>query len=569
MKTYQKRLSKICAIILGILIVIYGAIFLVCKIYLSPAHIKEMIVKQARSKFNRTITVGDDITLTVNLNMSPHLILHDVTVSNSKWASNPYIFKAQEIEFHFDLLAILLKNITIKSITFIAPEVFLEINSRHNNWQDLKNDMQSTPSSSNMKTEVRKISLDRGKLTYNEDKVLLDKLTLAISDHSSQYHLHLEGSHDNLPLKATIDVDDMNDYFKLDLVNLQIAHSDIEGKLKIEGEPSRISGEFHSDRLFLTDFSSGHNNDGGEYKLSDAPLPINMLRDAQIDVKAKFGEIDLAGLKLKNVNIKVANEKNVVRAIIQPAANLVNGKFNFSMAYDINPQTPRLTVAAKTSTLDFAQVLHEMLGKSPISQSTLDFDANLNGRGDNLRSIVGSLGGKILLKVGPGEFLNSNAGIGNVFANVLTSVITFEKDAPSSSFTCGVMNFSVNNGVANAKQGIGIEAANVNVLGNGMVDLRNGRIEFSMIPQNKLSANPVDLAGFSVAQLVSVKGTISKPQTTLNPVNLLQQGTTALLEAGMAGSLSGLAPILAGSSLLNKTTKDPDASPCKTALGAN
>ena len=83
------------------------------------------------------------------------------------------------------------------------------------------------------------------------------------------------------------------------------------------------------------------------------------------------------------------------------------------------------------------------------------------------------------------------------------------------------------------------------MLGHGRIDLRNGRIEFAMVPQT-ITSNPIDLANFSVAQLVTVKGTISKPEMTLNSAGLLKQGVNALITAGIASSTGGLGALIAG-----------------------
>lgn len=360
----------------------------------------------------------------------------------------------------------------------------------------------------------------------------------------------------------------MLSYFKLDINNLQFGQSDVSGVLNIEYSPTRITGNFKSKNLIIKDFT-GDSNPNGEYSIPETPFPVDMLRDSVFDFKAKISNIDIADLHLRNVSISTKNENNVIKVQFLPPASIIGGKLDLSLSYDLKPKSPVMSLQAKTSTLQLAAVLNEMFGKEPITGSTLDCMANLTGHGGSLKNIVDTMSGQILFHTGPGQFQNSIAttSIGSIFTNVLTSVITFDKRAPTSAFKCGVMNFRVSNGVANAKQGIALEGANVNVLGNGMVDLRNGRIAFSMVPQT-LSANPIDIANFSVAQMVEVNGTLSNPNVTVNATNLLAQGATAVVTAGLTGGLtSGLSSVLATAGILNNNAgASNNITPCKTAL---
>lgn len=561
---YQRKLTIISIIILVVLGLSYGTVYLLCKIYLQPAKIKEILVNQVQQRFDRNISLSDDIHLTIDWDMSPNLVLHNFTLSNSTWASQPHIFTADTIELNFSLTDLLFKNLNIYSINLVKPQLFIEINDKQNNISDLEKDTNS-PGERKINLNIQKISLEDGLFVYNIDKFKIQNLDLKIKD-TSKFHLNLQGSHEDLPIKATIDIELMKSYFKLNIINLLMEKSDLSGNLAIEYDPIRVTGEFKSNNFNIKDFTTDNPNPSGEYTIPSVAIPVAMLKGSEFDVSAEFKKLLVAGINISNVNVKASNNKNVLTIQLSPAATIAGGKLNLNLSYDLNPKTPTLSIDAKTSTLQLENVLKEMFGKSPIAGSTLDFSANLKSSGADLHSIVGSLHGKILITAGPGQFLNESASLGNIFTNVLTSVITFNKEKPSSAFSCGVMNFTVTDGVARAKQGIGIEAANVNVLGNGMVDLRNGKISFSMAPQT-ISVNPIDLANFSVAQFVSISGTISKPEISINPVNVLTQGAGAIVSTGIASGIGGIAAALAGAKIIPEGTTAGTISPCKTALG--
>lgn len=553
-----------CLIILAVLGLFYGTVFVLCKIYINPQKISELIINQTQKKLNRTVTLGEEISLNVDWDMTPHLTLHKVTIGNATWASNPNMLTVDELQIHFSLAKLLFKQFYINEIKLYKPKLYLESTPKQNNWDFEQNAQSNTES--NVQMTVERVTIRNGLIMYNQDKITIDKFDLTAHDNNTAYHIHLLGKHNSLPIKTTLDIGLTQDQFKLQIINLQSGSSDLHGNILIKKSPMRINGEFESNKIVIKDFSTANANPSGEYSLPNKPLPIEQLRNAEFDVKLQIQTLDMGGIDLNKVSLKAKNINNILTIKLDPAAKIANGNLNLDMTYDLNPTIPTFSLKSKTSTIPLGSVLIDMFGKTPIIHSTVDFTTDLQGAGGDLNAIVNSLNGRILIQAGPGEFLHDNIVSGSIFNNILTSIITFDKQTPSTAFKCGVMNFRVNDGIAKANNGIGIEAANVNVLGNGMVDLRNGRISFSIVPQSFIS-NPLDLAHFSVAQLVAIKGTLSKPEVTFNAGNLIKQSAGALITAGIAGGMTGgigSAAILATGALTSN--KQKTASPCQTAL---
>lgn len=528
-----------------------------------------MIITQAEKRLNRKVTVAGDIELKIGWNMSPHIILHKVYVANAPWAAKPYFLTVDEFEVHFNLVNILDKQLDITYIHLVKPKLNLESNDKQHNWDFL--DSKATPSS-DFTVTLDKIKMNQAIIVYNDDSFKIDKFDLSAHDSNTKFHLQLQGKHHEHDIKLTCDIENDSKELHVNISHLLTGESDLTGELLVKKDPLKVTGKFKANVLQLNDFAVGAPSENGEYTIPDTPFDVEKIRNATFDVSIKFDLLDIGGIDLKKVTLNIKNINNVLNINLSPAAIIADGKLNLDIKYDLKPKVPTFNMQIKTTTLQLSKVLEQMFAKSPISGSSLDFKANLQGQGNNLKDIVNTLSGQILAVAGPGSFLNATPSLGSVFTSALSSVITFDKKQSSTAFKCGVMNFRVNKGIATANNGIGIEAASVHVLGNGMIDLRNGRIEFSMVPQN-ITANPIDLTSFSVAQLVTIKGTISKPVMTLNPTNLLKQSATAIISAGIAGSTGGLSAILAGGSaaLLNKSTGGTDsntASPCQTAISS-
>lgn len=521
-----------------------------------------MVISEAQKKLNRPVKIDGEVTLSVGWNLSPHITLYKISIGNSTWAAKPNFLTIDGLEVHFSLLHILQKQLDITNVILETPVLNLESTDKHHNWDFLEN-LMDTPSNSLVLT-IDKVKVRAGTLVYNSDTFHFDKFDLTAHGDFNDFHVQFQGKHDKFPIKANFDVKSTGKQFHLEINSLQSGNSDLSGEVLITRDPVSVKGEFEASKLRFTDFSFGAPSASGEYSIPDTPFPVDKLKGSTFDVTVKVKDLILGGIDFKKVNLNVKNDKNILKVSLNPPAGVADGKFSFDMSYDLNPSVPVLNLQAKTTTIQLSTVLEQMFDKSPITGSSLDFKTNLQGQGTNLRAIVGSLNGQILAVAGPGNFLNSSASLGNIFSNVLSAVITFDKQQPSTAFKCGVINFRVNNGIANANNGIGIEAASVNVLGTGSVNLSNGTISFSMVPQN-ITTNPIDIAHFSVAQLVAVKGTISKPEMTLNSANLMKQGASAIIAAGLATSTGGLGALIAGSSLLQPSNPQT-TSPCKTAL---
>lgn len=561
----QKKLSISCISVLVILGVVYGSVYILCKIYLTSNNVQALIISTAEQTLKRNVSISKDIGFTIGWDMSPHVVLHDLTVANRPWSSHPLMLQVSEVDVHFSLTELLFKKLHITSLSLENPKLYLESNKTENNWDF--GDKHSEPSSHNISLSINKINVTSGTLYYNGDTFKLDKFDIIIPSGNTLYHVHLLGKRNDLPLKATLNVESTNENINIDIEHLQVGSSTIDGTIDINKSPLKVTGELTANTFAVNDFSSNKNSDSGEYTLPNTALDLNRLKDSIIDIKIAINKLVLKNITLKNVSIQAQNIKNVLNMQLKPATDIANGKLDLSLALDLNYDIPQIRMQAKTTGVQLESLMTQMFGKSPINGSALEFTANLNGKGNNINSIVGSLNGKILAQAGPGEFLNSSASLGNIFTNVLTSIITFDKTKPSTEFSCAVLNFKVNNGVATANNGIGIEATSVNVLGNGMIDLRNGRIKFTITPQNILPTNPIDMANFSVAQLVQVKGTLSKPDVSLNPAGLLTAGNGVMVAkmAGLGTGLPGLAAVVAEQAFGDKSSQQ--ISPCKAALG--
>lgn len=585
MKQLKRTLFIPLAILLGILLLLYATIYFVGKHYLSDSAVRELIAKRAKSTINRDVTIGDKIEYNVGWNFTPHVEISNVTMSNFAGSKQPIMLSVENLKLSVDLLELLEQKIRITKLTLTKPIIHLETLNGKDNWdfddaatpktkQELNSDDNSEKIESSHRVSANIIKIIDGQITYTKDHQLqesLDVKTLNLKANDS--NTHFSGNLDAMRQKAHLvfagDVTLDDDEYKFDLDKVIYGSTDVTGTIKIDRKSKKITGDLKSKSVNLTEFSSNSstNSASGEYSIPNTAIPVDFLRGSNVSFTYKIQKLTLQNMVLNKVTFKASSKNDVINCTFDPKLQIAGGTLDIDLKYDLNPKTPRLNFVFAAKSINFATLLTQLSGSSPLTGSTLDITSNLQSTGSTYAALVNNLSGKILMTASAGQYVNGSSSIPGLVANVLSGIITFKKTESQTSFTCGVMNFKVNNGQAIANRGVAIEAASVNVLGNGSVNLRNGRINFAMVPKNISLTNTMDLSQFSMAQAVTISGTMSKPVVSFNPVNLLSASNIASA-AGLAAKIAawpiGVASV-AKDVVDSSTNSNQGPSPCAIA----
>lgn len=568
-----KRKLKIAAIIfVGILVALYGTIFIISKYYLNPTEIKKIIISRVDQKLNRSVTLGDNINIKISWDLTPHVKIDKVTLSNLPGAKQPTMLSVDQIELSIDLVALLLKEVRVTGLKLIKPKINLETVKGVNNWDfdvSAKDDPNIQSKNSNT-IYIKDLEIVNGDLSYYNDGVLIDSLIaksidIESDDNNTFFKGTIDAVYNKINLKFAGDITVTDEKFKVDIKKLQYGSNDLTGKLIYTHDPKKITGDFNTKSLALDSLSNGSSSASGEYTIPNTKLPTALLDNTDVNITYTIANLSFKKLNLNKTTLRITSKDNIIRATFDPALNVAGGRVNVNFSYNAKGTVPTATFALKTSNVKFDALLIALNGSSPIKGSILDATSNLQSHGTTYSEMVNNLSGRIFLTASPGVYLNGTTSITSLFANVLTSLITFSKKQATTSFTCLVMNFKVNNGIAVANRGVALEASSVNVLGNGNVNLRNGKINFSIIPKNITANSAMDITQFSMAQSVTITGTMSNPQINLSPINLIASG--ASVATGVATGVFGVAfsVVDAAKNAIAPSTSSQQISPCKIA----
>ncbi len=207
----MKRALKAFAVLFALV----AAIMLAGVVYLS-SHLdefKHLAITQVEEATGRKLVIGE---ARMALSLKPEIIIKDVSLENSEWASRPLMVKAEKLAVKINLLALLFREIVFDEILFIAPEIYLETNAQgRGNWifSEEPADQSTTPAKKENKSSVpvvsiKQLDIKKGQIYYREgatereSSVSIEHFTVQHLPSGDAQTLELEASYLEHPIKV-------------------------------------------------------------------------------------------------------------------------------------------------------------------------------------------------------------------------------------------------------------------------------------------------------------------------------------------------------------------------------
>jgi AsmA family protein len=289
------------------------------------------------------------------------------------------------------------------------------------------------------------------------------------------------------------------------------------------------------------------------------PLPLGSLKAADADLDVKIERLILPN-KMPIEALMVRLVLTGGRLEIQPFSSRVgSGAIRGRLALDASSgKTAALATKIDAQGVDLGQLMQQSGNPDLVSGAKTDVAIDLQGGGGSVRDVMAGLSGNLSLVLGEGKINNKFVDFlgADLLKQVVEKVNPFRKTDPQTDLKCGVIKFTVKDGMATTDRGIAFETSKMTLVSSGTANLKTETIDFSLRP------NPRESAGIGAGELVKlmrVRGTLAEPKIGIDE---LQAAKSAIsIGAGLAtGGISALAQGLAGGS-----TADPN--PCATALG--
>ena len=192
------------------------------------------------------------------------------------------------------------------------------------------------------------------------------------------------------------------------------------------------------------------------------------------------------------------------------------------------------------------------LGEVKGGQAELAF--HLAGQGASPRVLASGLNGELQLSINqatlPNTLVNSS---GDFLLSVFNAVNPMRTKSKASELQCAVAYLPVRNGQIAIDNSVGIETADLNVVLNGQVDLKQEKLSIAIQSAQKSGLT----TGVNPSGLVVIEGSLLNPSLGVNKTGVVKQAATV----GLAVVTSGIS--LAAQNLLSVTTQK---NPCQNIL---
>jgi AsmA family protein len=293
----------------------------------------------------------------------------------------------------------------------------------------------------------------------------------------------------------------------------RVGGSDLSGTIRVDTEPKRpvMKADLVSNLLDFKDLAgfiggtpgtAADNAASEEQKERAAPekeserifpdqrYDLERLRAMDADVRLRAKRILAPNLPIDDLNAKLSLNDGVLK--FDPAAfGVANGRMEIYSTFDGSKHPSKVKIDARLKQLD----LKRFLGNSSFAQKTIGpigGRINISGTGESFRELMATASGNTFLVMSGGEISELLVRLAGLdVARTLGVLVRGDKPIP---IRCGVLDLQGENGQMGV-QTLVFDTANSVVTGEGMIDLRDEKVNMVVIPDPK-NFSPLSLRSF-------------------------------------------------------------------------
>jgi uncharacterized protein involved in outer membrane biogenesis len=294
----------------------------------------------------------------------------------------------------------------------------------------------------------------------------------------------------------------------------RVGGSDLSGNIRVDTEPKRpvMKADLVSNLLDFKDLAGFIGGTPGTAsdetaseeeqqkraaveKTSDRIFPdqrydLERLRAMDADVRLRAKQILAPNLPIDNLNAKLSLDDGVLK--FEPAAfGVANGRMEIYTTFDGSKHPSKVNIDARLRQLD----LKRFLSNSPFAQKTIGPIGGriaLSGTGESFRELMATASGNTFLVMSGGEISELLVRLAGLdVARTLGVLVRGDKPIP---IRCALLDLQGENGRMGV-QTLVFDTANSVVTGEGMIDLRDEKVNMVVIPEPK-NFSPLSLRSF-------------------------------------------------------------------------
>jgi uncharacterized protein involved in outer membrane biogenesis len=348
----------------------------------------------------------------------------------------------------------------------------------------------------------------RGQLTASPKVIRFEQMKLIAgkSDLSGDVYIDLREEKTFIKAKLESQLLDLNE-----LVPATIQVSE-EEKIKKSEKKSKEKKKSKKTKLFST-----------------APLPVlDALDMIDVDLKYKLSKLISNEHSVDRIDLNLIIKDS--RLMIDPLSiEFAQGAIITKVNLDSVSKT-QFDLDSKIIKLRYDRLM-AILGTREYAKGELDAEIKLSGKGESVSELMASLDGSVRMTTVDGE-LNQNSL--KLLSKDLESMIPFTETSDRQKINCGVVQFNINDGVAETHSMV-VNTGAISALGTGDIDLSNETLSLYIAPRTKHTSL------LMVALVpVNVTGPLSAPSIKPDVVGSTVSTTKTVTDIGLTVATAGV-----------------------------
>lgn len=322
--------------------------------------------------------------------------------------------------------------------------------------------------------------------------------------------------------------------YKVTDLSVSLGNSEFGGSVEINlaARRPRLTAMLSSQKLDLRPVLSKGEGIGGTVGQSaepaakqdkafpDDPLPLNALKQADVNFKIRAGQILLPRLALTDLAIDMVLEDG--HLMFMPITLGIGGG-TVDGHLDLRPhgKAAALALGLKIHQLDLGHMLKE-LDVNDNLEGKFDADIELSSHGSSVASLMAGLNGKTIVVMGKGRIDNKYIGLlGSDLSSSAFRLLNPIRDEVSyTELNCFVSRFDIKDGLADSTALV-FDTSSMSVVGGGRVNLKTEELDLSFKPTPKkgLGLSGVGKINLSLGELakpLKLAGTIANPTLAID-----------------------------------------------------
>ncbi len=327
------------------------------------------------------------------------------------------------------------------------------------------------------------------------------------------------------PLELTAKIVGAPDALDVNDIQFNFGNTDLAGNvaLRMAGERPSVTAKLASNKVDLVELQpaggaeaaggggTGADSGGGTAVTGKVfpsdPLPLDGLSAADADIDVTIAELVTPTLTVRDTVVKVALKDG--RLQVEPlTATVADSKIDGMVSLARQADAAALDVRLKSESLDLGKLITEA-GVTDLLEGSASLDVDLQGSGNSVAAIMGSLNGhsRVLMNEGRARTEAFDLLVGGL-SSVMGSV--FGSKSEWTVVECMASDFKIENGVAKSQVML-INTEYTIVSGEGDVNLGEEALNLVVSPQPKS-------ATLNVSVPVKIGGTFVEPSFTPDEV---------------------------------------------------